>query len=401
MQVLGNIKLWVDDVAEVEPAAVEQLQNIAGLPILGGHVAVMPDVHLGKGATVGSVVPTLHAIIPAAVGVDIGCGMCAVRTNLTANSLPDSLLDLRLAIEAKLPVGFASRTEGYHFRADDLQAQWTDLRSRMRGLTARIDHKKVGVQMGTMGGGNHFMELCIDEAGDVWVMLHSGSRNAGKTIAEQHISKARDLLAGRGFEVPDQDLAWLAEGEPEYLSYLHDLQWAQDYACLNRAGMLETVWAVLADVFPGIQSTGSVVNCHHNYVEQNYRPGIHLTRKGAVSAKAGEWGIIPGSMGTRSYIVQGKGNQDAYESCSHGAGRRMSRNEAAGKRDFKTGVIKAPGRFTVDDLIAQTAGVECRKDIGVLDETPGAYKDIDRVIAQQADLVEVRHTLKQVLCVKG
>lgn len=398
---LGNIKLWVDDLASIEPKAMEQLQNIAALPILGGHVAVMPDCHLGKGATIGSVVPTRGAIVPASVGVDIGCGVCAVRTNLTATDLPDSLHQLRLDIEAVLPVGFAARKEGYHFTDETRQAEWTDLRSRMRGLSAKINHNKVTPQMGTMGGGNHFLELCLDEAGAVWVMLHSGSRNSGKVIAEQAITKAKQLLQSRRIHLPDHDLAWLAEGEREYAEYLYDLAWAQDYARLNRLAMMETVWGVLQGTFPHIEVIDHVISCHHNYVEQNYRPGIHLTRKGAVSARAGEWGIIPGSMGTKSYIVQGKGNQDAYESCSHGAGRKMSRTVAAGKRDFKTGVIKSPGVFSVADLEAQTAGVECRKDEGVLDETPGAYKSIEHVIAQQADLIEVRYILKQVLCVKG
>lgn len=397
---IPNLKSWTSGV-EVEWDAIQQLRNIAALPILAGHVAVMPDVHLGKGATVGSVIPTRAAIIPAAVGVDIGCGMCAVRTKLTASDLPDSLAALRSSIEARVPVGFNAHDEPVNTRRDGrrglmLANTGKALRDRFEKLRildvlGRVDTGKVYRQLGTLGGGNHFIEICLDESNRVWVMLHSGSRNIGKTIGEAAITMAREVAERVDRRLSDMNLAWLDEGTPEFTTYVEALRWAQDYAAHNRDLMLHAVLTALNEAFGREVATAEhAVNCHHNYadVEEHFGEKMWITRKGAVSARAGQLGIIPGSMGAKSYIVRGKGNPDSYCSCSHGAGRRMSRGAA--KR-----------AFTVEDLKAQTAGVECRKDEGVLDEIPLAYKDIDRVMAAQADLVEVVHTLKQVMCIKG
>lgn len=397
---IDNLKSWTSGV-EVEWAAIQQLRNIAALPILGGHVAVMPDVHMGKGATVGSVIPTRAAVIPAAVGVDIGCGMAAVRTELDASQLPDSLVAIRSSIEKRVPVGFNSHNEPVNPQRDNLRgAKLAQAgkklaerfpKLRILELVRKYEPSRVFRQLGTLGGGNHFIELCLDEANQVWVMLHSGSRNIGKTIGETAIWMARDIAEKLDRRLPDADLAWLDEGTPEFDMYVEGLRWAQDYAAHNRALMLHGVLNALYEQFGREVATfEGAVQCHHNYatVEEHFGQQVWVTRKGAVSARAGELGIIPGSMGAKSYIVRGKGNPDSYCSCSHGAGRRMSRGAA--KR-----------AFTVADLEEQTAGVECRKDSGVLDEIPGAYKDIDAVMAAQADLVEVVHTLKQVMCVKG
>jgi tRNA-splicing ligase RtcB len=400
MELMKNVQGWTEGV-EVDHQALNQIRNIAGLPIVAGHVAIMPDVHLGKGATVGSVIPTRGAIIPAAVGVDIGCGMCAVRTDLVANDLPASLASLRSAIESLVPVGFSMHDKEVNPTHE--AAHGRVLKQRMDALFARfeklsilqvlgkLDARKIWKQIGTLGGGNHFIELCLDEAGAVWVMLHSGSRNIGKTIGEAAIGMAREAAVKAGIALPDRDLAWLNEGTPEFHQYVEALQWAQDYAALNRDLMLFRVMRALRESLQReIGSTKEAINCHHNYatVEEHFGSKVWITRKGAVSAREGQLGIIPGSMGAKSYIVRGKGNPLAYCSCSHGAGRRHSRGAA--KR-----------LFDLDALAAQTAGVECRKDEGVLDEIPGAYKDIDAVMAAQADLVSVEHTLKQVLCVKG
>ena len=397
---IPNLKSWTSGV-EVEWDAIQQLRNIASLPILAGHVAVMPDVHLGKGATVGSVIPTKAAIIPAAVGVDIGCGMCAVRTELTAVDLPDSLARLRSAIEARVPVGFSSHDEPVDTRHDgqrglalaDAGRKLAERFKKLRILEVirQYDPSKTFKQLGTLGGGNHFIELCLDESQQVWIMLHSGSRNIGKTIGETAIGMAREVAQRLERRLPDNDLAWLDEGSPEFEMYVEGLRWAQDYAAHNRALMLHAVLNALREEFGREVATfENAVQCHHNYatVEEHFGQQVWVTRKGAVSARAGELGIIPGSMGAKSFIVRGKGNPESYCSCSHGAGRRLSRGAA--KR-----------AFTVADLEAQTAGVECRKDEGVLDEIPSAYKDIDAVMAAQADLVEVVHTLKQVMCIKG
>lgn len=391
----GRIKAWVKGVP-VDDAAREQLENVAGLPFVHSHLAVMPDVHFGRGATVGSVIPTRGAIIPAAVGVDIGCGMMAIRTSLSANELPDSLAALRSEIERKVPVG--NGPGGNHKDAPARAAtalRNSGLHERLEKILAkhkRIQSTQFAKQLGTLGGGNHFVELCLDEAGRVWVMLHSGSRGTGNILGTYFIQEARAALEKRvlGYHVPDKDLAFFVEGEPLFDDYTEAVGWAQDYARLNREVMMDRVLMAMRDCLPAFTLEKSAVNCHHNYVEREHHFGadVWVTRKGAVSARKDELGIIPGSMGAKSFIVRGKGNAQAFCSCSHGAGRTMSRAEA--KRTF-----------TLDDHIAATAGVECRKDAGVLDETPMAYKDIDAVMAAQSDLVEIVHTLKQIVCIKG
>jgi len=357
---------------------------------------VMPDVHLGKGATVGSVVPTRGAIIPAAVGVDIGCGMAAVRTTLRANDLPDSLAQLRSSIERGVPVG-NGRGGDHRQLPDSIEARLVQ-----SGLVARLDaikakHRKIRTdkldkQIGTLGGGNHFIELCLDESDAVWVMLHSGSRGTGNLIGSYFIEKAREELAHRvlGFHLPDKDLAFFMEGEPLFDDYVEAVSWAQDYARANREAMMARVLAEMRHRLSKFQLEKLAVNCHHNYVQKETHGGEELlvTRKGAVSARAGELGIIPGSMGTCSYIVRGKGNPDSFHSCSHGAGRVMSRTAAR-------------QQITLAQHREATAHVECRKDAAVIDESPAAYKSIDAVMAAQSDLIEVVHTLRQVLCVKG
>lgn len=387
------IKLWTQ-LDSVESQALDQLKNIAALPWVFKHVAVMPDVHYGKGATVGSVIAMKDAVSPAAVGVDIGCGMAAVKTNLKAEDLPDSLTDIRSAVEAAIPVGFNSHKEpvvtGFKYtRVQGLIRQRDEVFKDFENITIQFKSKKGTVlnQAGSLGGGNHFIELCLDTAGDVWLMLHSGSRHIGKELAEYHIAIARTLA--HNAELPDKDLAVFLVKTPEMQAYRRDLYWAQRYAYLNRLTMLELYIGALAGFFPGLKTEQAIV-CHHNYVseEMHFGEDVIVTRKGAISAREGELGIIPGSMGTKSYIVRGLGNNDSFHSASHGAGRRMSRGEA--KR-----------RFTTDDLAQQTHGVECRKDKAVIDEIPGAYKDIDTVIANQRGLVEVVHELKQIMCVKG
>jgi tRNA-splicing ligase RtcB (3'-phosphate/5'-hydroxy nucleic acid ligase) len=391
----GRIKAWVKGVP-VEDAARQQLENVAGLPFIHSHLAVMPDVHFGRGATVGSVIPTKGAIIPAAVGVDIGCGMMAVETTLTADQLPDSLSRLRSEIERKIPVGNGGGGEhrnipdsvASRFRSSDLDERIARIRERHPKLPTH----KMGAQLGTLGGGNHFIEVCLDERNHVWVMLHSGSRGTGNQIGTYFIEEARKALEKRvlGYHVPDRDLAFFVEGEPIFADYVEAVSWAQDYARMNREAMMDRTLQAMRDVLPKFKLGRQAVNCHHNYVEKEHHFGadVWVTRKGAVRAGEGELGIIPGSMGARSFIVRGKGNADSFCSCSHGAGRTMSRAEA--KR-----------RFTLKDHREAVKGVECRTDEGVIDETPMAYKDIDAVIAAQSDLIEVVHTLKQVVCVKG
>jgi tRNA-splicing ligase RtcB len=404
LNTLTNVRAWTRGV-EVEHDAIAQIRNIASLPILAGPIAVMPDVHLGKGATVGSVIPTRGAIIPAAVGVDIGCGMCAVRTTLTAADLPESLSHVRARIEQLVPVGFEYHDEELNpaHEAHGAANAGRDLKRRMDALFARyeklaivdtlgkVDSRRVWKQLGTLGGGNHFIELCLDEANHVWVMLHSGSRNIGNLIGQTSISTARRLAERAHVALPDKNLAWLNEGTTEFNDYVAGLGWAQDYAALNRDLMLFRIMRALREALGrDIGTTKEAINCHHNYatIEEHLGSKVWITRKGAVSAREGQLGIIPGSMGAKSYIVQGKGELAAYCSCSHGAGRRMSRTAAK-------------KQFNVNDLRTQTAGVECRKDGGVIDEIPAAYKNIDAVMAAQADLVDVVHALKQVLCVKG
>jgi len=385
------IKAWINGVP-VEPEAEAQLRNMAGLPFIYKHVAVMPDVHLGRGATVGSVIPTKGAIVPAAVGVDIGCGMCAAMTDLVANDLPDSLAEVRRAIERVIPVGPRSHKEvmkpAEKAWYGKLKEAFTAIDAKHPGLTTKASPAH---QLGTLGGGNHFIEVCLDEADRVWVMLHSGSRNVGNRIGSYFITKAKEEMERLFIRLPDKDLAYLAEGSTLFDDYVEAVGWAQDYARVNRDLMLTAVIDAIAEALGRTIAHGDVaVNCHHNYVakEEHFGDRVWVTRKGAVRAGAGELGIIPGSMGAKSYIVRGRGNPDSFHTCSHGAGRAMSRTEA--KR-----------RFTVEDHVRATEGVECRKDTGVIDETPAAYKDIDAVMAAQSDLVEVMHTLKQVLCVKG
>jgi len=395
---IENVRMWVGDM-EVEQSALDQIYNISKLPVLAGHIAIMPDVHMGKGATVGSVIPTRSAIIPAAVGVDIGCGMVAAMTNLKAEDLPDSLLALRNQIERDVPVGFNEHAKGIPSvsgpYADILRKNLTKTMQAWDTLTmkqklGRADEKKIGRQIGTLGGGNHFIEICLDTNSNVWIMLHSGSRGIGNQIGSLAVTIAKEQGAKRGWGLPDQDLAWLDEGTPEFDSYIEAMHWAQDYARFNRDTMMNLVVAAVKHRIPKMQVIGEVINCHHNFtsLEEHFGQQMWITRKGAVSANAGQMGIIPGSMGAKSFIVQGKGNHDSYCSCSHGAGRKMSRNQAK-------------KLFTSLDLEAQTLGVECRKDADVVDEIPGAYKDIDQVMAAQADLVDIVHTLKQVLCIKG
>ncbi|HJQ57785.1 MAG TPA: RtcB family protein [Vineibacter sp.] len=394
------IKLWTRGVV-VEDAALRQLRNVASLPFVHKHVAAMPDVHWGMGATVGSVIPTLGAIVPAAVGVDIGCGMCAVRTNLRAPDLPDNLAGVRSAIEAAVPHG---RTDngGANDRgawgepppgvvtataeaAKALEPITTAQPKLARGADRVVRHA------GTLGTGNHFIEVCLDTDGAVWVMLHSGSRGIGNSIGQHFIELAKAEMRRWFINLPDADLAYLPEGTVYFDQYVAAVSWAQDFARLNRDLMMQaTLRAIGTALGREVSGDAVAVNCHHNYVakENHFGRNAWLTRKGAVRARAGDLGIIPGSMGARSYIVRGKGNPESFHSCSHGAGRAMSRGEA--KRTF-----------TLEDHVAATAGVECRKDEDVIDETPGAYKPIDAVMAAQADLVEVVHELRQVVCVKG
>ena len=386
------VHAWTDDIA---PQAIEQLVNVSKLPFIHGHVAAMPDAHLGIGATVGSVIPTRGAIIPAAVGVDIGCGMNALRLSLRGSQLPESLHRVRSAIEQAIPVGFNMH------KSDPVQR--STIRPLARGLEAILaKHPAIAKmqkqrsfetwirQLASLGGGNHFIELCLDESDDLWVMLHSGSRGIGNVIGRYFIKLAQKDMQRFIHNLPDRDLAYFSEGAAHFDDYVEAVYWAQEYAVVNRREMMRRVLQALATRLPPFDVTREAINCHHNYVQREHHFGadVYVTRKGAIRAGTGELGIIPGSMGARSYIVRGKGNVESFCSCSHGAGRSMSRNAA--KR-----------RFTEQDLAEQTSGVECRKDKGVVDEIPGAYKDIDAVMANQADLVERVHSLKQVVCVKG
>jgi tRNA-splicing ligase RtcB len=376
---------------EIEADARQQLVNVSKLPIVHHHVAAMPDVHLGIGATVGSVIPTLKAIIPAAVGVDIGCGMMAARLSLGANGLDEiSLRKVFGQIARDVPVGFEQHDDGCD-AARPFRKSLKTILEKHPGVQKRVGKRSHWErQMGTLGGGNHFIEVCLDEAGRVWVMLHSGSRGIGNAIGMYFIELAKKDAERHALQLPHRDLAYFSEGAQHFGDYVEAVGWAQDYAQANRAEMMELVLAALRRHLPAFEVSEEAVNCHHNYVERetHYGESVWLTRKGAIRARKGELGIIPGSMGTRSYIVRGKGAAESFHSCAHGAGRRMSRTQAERK-------------FTVADLESQTVGVVCRKDKGVLDEIPGAYKDLDEVMANQSDLVEVVHTLKQVICVKG
>ena len=392
------IKMWTKGVP-VEDEARKQLENAARLPVVFKHVAAMPDVHLGIGATVGSVIPTIKAIIPAAVGVDIGCGMMAAKTTLRAEDLPDNLGPLRSAIEQAVPHGSVPRHRGRDpgswenppVSVDQVWATLADEFDLLCELHPRLANTNNRKHLGTLGSGNHFIEICLDEAGFVWFMLHSGSRGVGNAIGTHFIELAKKDAELHQRNLPDKDLAYFEEGARYFGDYVRGVSWAQKFAMRNRevmmANLIATVRKVIAKPF---ESHVEAVNCHHNYVQQERHFGqdVFITRKGAVSARRGELGIIPGSMGARSYIVRGLGNPESFESCSHGAGRVMSRT-------------KAKKVFSVEDHIKATEGVECRKDANVVDEIPMAYKDIDAVMAAQQDLVEVVHTLKQVVCVKG
>ena len=393
------IKAWTRGVP-IEEAAKQQLRNIASLPFIYRWIAVMPDVHLGKGATVGSVIPTTKAIIPAAVGVDIGCGMMAVRTSLTANDLPDNLAPLRSTIEQAVPHGRTDnggRNDRGAWRNPPARTAeaWAQLEPKYAEIISR--HPKLGRgndanHLGTLGTGNHFIEVCLDEANDVWIVLHSGSRGVGNRIGTFFIELAKKDMRKYMINLPDQDLAYLPEGTEHFNDYVKAVHWAQAYAMKNRELMMASILDAIraAELLPPFEANAEVVNCHHNYVaiEEHYGQRVFVTRKGAVRAGKDDLGIIPGSMGAKSFIVRGKGNPESFESCSHGAGRSMSRAEA--KR-----------RFTVEDHVRATEGIECRKDADVIDETPAAYKSIDAVMQAQADLVDVVHTLKQIVVVKG
>jgi tRNA-splicing ligase RtcB len=385
------VKAWVAGV-EFDAGARRQVENIAALPFVHNHVAVMPDVHVGKGATVGSVIPTIGAIVPAAVGVDIGCGMIAAKLTLRAEDLPSDLRRVRAAIEKVIPVGKGAHRDAPAAAevawADGLGERYANVVSKAPGVSTR----NVREQLGTLGGGNHHIELCIDEAGDVWFTLHSGSRGAGNRIGQFYIEAAQRELARLGVTLVDRDLAHLTEHTPLFDAYVEAVGWAQDYARANRDLMMRHAIEAMNGTagLPRFKAAGTLVNCHHNYVarEHHFGADVFVTRKGAVRAGLGELGFIPGSMGTRNYVVRGLGNAESFESCSHGAGRRMSRGQARSS-------------LTLADLKRETDGIECRKDAGVLDEAPSAYKDIRAVMAAQHDLVRIVHTLRQVVCIKG
>ncbi|KAA8734498.1 RtcB family protein [Acinetobacter qingfengensis] len=385
------VKIFTNDIDE---ETLHQLRKMAQLQFIHSHIAVMPDVHLGKGATVGSVIPTKNAIIPAAVGVDIGCGMNALRLNLKGSQLPDHLGALRNAIERKVPVGFemhqqirakASTLSPLEKRLKIITDKHPGLRRMLRNFD--LTWQK---QIGTLGGGNHFIELCLDESDFVWIMLHSGSRGLGNVIGTYFIERAKKEAQHRFGHVPDQDLSYFTQGSASFDDYVEAVLWAQEYAFENRREMMRLILEAIRPLLPNFQMTKEAINCHHNYVQQEWHYGeqVFVTRKGAIRAEVDELGIIPGSMGAKSYIVRGKGNPESFCSCSHGAGRKMSRT-------------KARQLFNQQDLILQTQGVECRKDKHVVDEIPAAYKDIDQVMAYQTDLIEIVHTLKQVMCIKG
>ena len=381
------IQIWAP-LEEVDTQVITQLKNVAALPWVAHHVAVMPDVHLGKGATVGSVIAMRGAVAPAAVGVDIGCGMAAVKTSLTSRDLPDDLRRVRLEIENAIPVGRMSHdTAAWQHAPEPLRDAGQALMDRYATLDAKVHTGTVACQMGTLGGGNHFIEICLDTDDTVWLMLHSGSRNVGKVLAEHHIEIARRLKHNEALE--DRDLAVFLAGTSVFDNYRRDLYWAQEYARFNRQMMLHLLEDVVRAFWPRV-TFAEPISCHHNYVAEEVHFGeeVLVTRKGAIRAGVGDMGIIPGSMGTKSYIVRGLGNPSSFQSASHGAGRRMSRTQAR-------------KQFTLRDLKDQTAGVECRKDSGVIDEAPKAYKNIDRVMTQQQDLVEIVAELKQIVCVKG
>jgi tRNA-splicing ligase RtcB len=393
------IKMWTKGVY-VEEDAKAQLSKLAGLPFIHKHLAVMPDCHVGKGATIGSVVPTVGAIVPAAVGVDLGCGMSAVRTSLKASDLPDNLFSLRSHVESVVPHGRSNNGKGTldvgSWRKDiplDVEERWAELDRHFNyvvEINARFERSNNINHLGTLGGGNHFIEICLDENDNVWVMLHSGSRGIGNAIGSHFIALAKKDMERWFINLPDKDLSYIPEGSEHFSNYVSCVDWAQKYAKISREIMMVRALRVLKDEVCPFTTDEMAVNCHHNYIskEHHFGKNVWVTRKGAVRARVGDLGIIPGAMGMKSFIVRGKGNDDSFHSCSHGAGRLMSRTQAK-------------KQFSLDDHIRDTQGVECRKDIDVLDETPKAYKDIDAVMAAQSDLVDVVHTLKAVVCVKG
>jgi len=394
------IKAWVKGVP-LEDAARNQLIHVSQLPFIFKWIAAMPDVHRGIGAAVGSVIPTKGAIIPAAVGVDIGCGMMAVQTDLNARDLPDNLRAIRTAIEEGVPHGRTQqggkgdKGAWRNVPERNINAWGEKLKERYEAILEKhpkLDRGNHANHLGTLGTGNHFIEVCLDECEMVWFMLHSGSRGVGNRLGSYFIELAKHDMGRLVSSLPDKDLAYLEEGTEHFGDYVEAVEWAQDFARTNRDLMMEQIIEAVRDSGEVGPFTAHVqaINCHHNYVarERHYGQNILVTRKGAVRARAGDLGIIPGSMGARSYIIRGKGNLESFTSCSHGAGRAMSRGEA--KR-----------RFTVEDHKRMTQGVECRKDMDVIDETPAAYKSIDAVMAAQTDLVEIVHTLCQVVCVKG
>jgi tRNA-splicing ligase RtcB len=391
------IKAWIRGVP-CEEAAKRQLRNVATLPFLFKWVAAMPDVHHGRGSTVGCVFATRGAVIPAAVGVDIGCGMSAVRTSLHRGDLPTGLANVRAAIERAVPHGRTNDggrgdVGAWSGAPARVQRRWNQLLpgyERIVRAHAGARHRAPECQLGSLGTGNHFVEVCVDETDQVWFMLHSGSRGAGNRIGTYFTNVAQRAAARSGVRLADRELAYLDEGTPEYEGYVEAVEWAQEYARINRELMMEAMTDAVRREVRAIPRVAEAIDCHHNYIarESHFGEDVLVTRKGAVRAREGDRGIIPGSMGARSFIVRGRGNPDSFHSCSHGAGRAMSRGEAR-------------RTFTIQDHTRATRDVECRKDADVIDETPMAYKPIEAVMAAQTDLVEVEHTLRQLICVKG
>jgi len=391
------VKIWTD---EIDDNAMEQLENMSKMPFIHKHIAAMPDVHWGMGATIGSVIPSKGAIIPAAVGVDLGCGMMAIKTSLTANDMPDNLHQLRCDIEAAVPHGRtdngrANDVGGWSELPKDIENRWAHLNGRYQDIITKHPKAK-GFNnknhLGTLGTGNHFIEICLDESDNVWVMLHSGSRGAGNKIGSYFIEKAKQEMERYYITpyLPDKDLSYLVEHSEIFDDYVQAVEWAQDFAEENRKAMMQSVLGVMHKHFGHFQCTDEAVNCHHNYIarENHYESNVIVTRKGAIRAREGDMGIIPGSMGAKSFIVRGKGNKESFCSCSHGAGRKLGRKQAE-------------RMFTADDLAEQTQGIECPKDVARVDEIPAAYKSIDKVMENQSDLVDIVHTLKQIVNVKG
>jgi len=379
----ATIKAWTN-VDNIESEALRQLYRVADLPFIYKHIAVMPDVHAGIGATIGSVIATQSALIPSAVGVDIGCGMLAVKTSLNFKDLPKDLTTLRLDIEKAVPLGFNGHDSTKY--GEDLEFEKLSVYKSL----GKDSIYKALTQVGSLGGGNHFIELTLDDEKNVWIMLHSGSRNIGNTVASIYTKEAKQQVLKKAIKLEDANLSYFTNDTAEFFNYMNDAMWCQEYALKNRQTMLQIIMKVLKKHFKNIRLVEDVISCHHNYVamENHFGDDIYVTRKGAIRAKEDDFGIIPGSMGAKSYIVKGKGNIESFTSCSHGAGRKMSRSEAK-------------KRFTVDDLERETKGIECKKTGHVLDEIPSAYKNIDLVMEEQKDLVEIVTTLKQIICIKG